>query len=81
MTQTGAKSLSVASRVASFVVLFAIAIPWYWRWLGGVGHRQVFGMPIWFAVAVAASAAISVNAAWQFGRWPDDSTANSESIP
>lgn len=81
MTQPGANGLSVARRVASFVVLFAIAIPWYWQWLGSVAYRQVFGTPLWFVVAVAASLAISMNAAWQFGHWPNDSTPNSESHP
>ena len=53
-----------------YVVLFAIAIPWYWP------ERElpvVLGMPLWAAVAVGASFLISLFTAWLLlFRWPEE---------
>ncbi len=75
-----AKSLQHAgrrwSRMMVFLLLFAVAIPWYWRWLGLSPGARTWGMPTWFVVAVAGSFAISVAAAWQLSTpWATEAAA------
>ena len=73
MSHSRASRSNIALRALSFVALFAIAIPWYWRWLGDLAYHRVVGVPAWFAVAVVASIGISINAAWQLGgSWASD---------
>ena len=60
------------AQVTLFVMLFALAIPWYWRAAGLSPTGRTAGVPNWFLVAVLGSAAISTAAAWQFHRSPWD---------
>ncbi len=53
-----------ASRIClTYVVLFALAIPWYWVWLPDA-IRLVLGMPLWACGALGGSALISCYTAW-----------------
>ncbi len=53
-----------------YAVLLAISIPWYWPQEVGT---IVLGMPLWAAVSVLGSAAMSLFTAWLFlKRWPDE---------
>lgn len=55
---------------AVYAVLLAISIPWYWPQEVGM---IVLGMPLWAAVSVLGSAAISVFTARLFiKRWPEE---------
>ncbi len=49
-----------ALRIAAvFILLFTIAIPWWWRWLPNLGNQTLLGAPIWFVTAVVGSFLIS----------------------
>jgi hypothetical protein len=53
-----------------YAVLLAISIPWYWPPEVGT---IVLGMPLWAAVSVLGSAAMSLFTAWLFvKRWPEE---------
>jgi hypothetical protein len=55
---------------AVYAVLLAISIPWYWPPEVGT---IVLGMPLWAAVSVLGSAAMSLFTAWLFvKRWPEE---------
>jgi hypothetical protein len=63
----------VGAQLLLFVMLFAVAIPWYWEVAGFEPGGRTAGLPNWFVVAVLASAAISLAAAWQLRRpWPGE---------
>ena len=59
-------------RVFSFVILFILAVPWYW---GEGGDKPlIFGMPLWVGVSTFISFLISCLTAWvAFRIWPSDS--------
>ena len=57
--------------VVTYLIAFAIAVPWYWRWFGELGTQPVFGLPRWVVVSIAASIFISCLTAWVMLRhWP-----------
>ena len=58
--------------VFSFVILFILAVPWYW---GEGGDKPlIFGMPLWVGVSTFVSFLISFLTAWvAFRIWPSDS--------
>ena len=71
MRWTGRNRQAGRGRIALFIVLFAVAIPWYWRAAGFSPDARTWGMPTWFVVSVAGSFAISLVAAWQLrSPWP-----------
>jgi len=56
-----------------YAVLFAVAVPWYWKYLTVAPDRLVWGMPIWVASSIAGSAAISLFTAGLLCRpWPQE---------
>ena len=57
--------------VFSFVILFILAVPWYW---GEGGDKPlIFGMPLWVGVSTFSSFLISCLTAWvAFRIWPSD---------
>ena len=59
-------------RVFSFVLLFILAVPWYW---GEGGDKPlIFGMPLWVGVSTFISFLIScLTALVAFRIWPSDS--------
>ena len=67
------------TRISIFAALFAVAIPWYWRWFPELAEYLVVGLPTWFVVAVVGSLAISIYTAWNFRKpWPMESTDSDE---
>lgn len=58
--------------VFSFVILFILAVPWYW---GEGGNKPlILGMPLWVGVSTFISFLISCLTAWvAFRTWPSDS--------
>jgi hypothetical protein len=52
-----------------YLVLLAIAIPWYWP---ATDARHLFGLPLWAWASLAAVMAMSVFTAWVFSRMPYD---------
>ena len=63
--------------VFSFVILFILAVPWYW---GEGGDKPlIFGMPLWVGVSTFSSFLISCLTAWvAFRIWPSDSDESEE---
>lgn len=62
----------------TYVVLFTIAIPWYWS---RDSVHIVFGVPLWAAVSIGGSALISVFTAWLLIRfWPMEEEDGSEDL-
>ena len=63
--------------VFSFVILFILAVPWYW---GEGGDKPlIFGMPLWVGVSTFISFLISCLTAWvAFRIWPSDSDESEE---
>ena len=57
--------------VVGFVILFILAVPWYW----GEGREEplIFGMPLWVGISTFISFLISCLTAWvAFRVWPSD---------
>ena len=54
--------------VVTYLIGFAIAIPWYWP----QGYREtVLGLPQWVVVSIGASVFIAALTAWvMVRRWP-----------
>ena len=64
---------SALNTIGGFVLLFAIAIPWYWRFFPNIATRIVGGVPCWVLVSLLGSLAISTFTAWTlYTRWPMD---------
>jgi hypothetical protein len=64
-------------RLLLFIVLFLIAVPWYWRVLGWSSTSIVVGVPVWFAVAVMGSITVSALAAWFLRTpWPAENASS-----
>ena len=63
--------------VFSFVILFILAVPWYW---GEGGDKPlIFGMALWVGVSTFSSFLISCLTAWvAFRIWPSDSDESEE---
>ena len=58
-----------------YLVLFGIAIPWYWQFPGfdKIADAIWLGFPAWVVVAVLGSASISTFTAWLWLKyWPED---------
>ena len=54
-----------------YLLLFAIAIPWYWRFIPINEQTLWLGVPPWFFTAMLGSLAISLFTAWQLRKsWP-----------
>ena len=53
-----------------YLLLFGIAIPWYWQFLPIPNNGLLFGMPIWAFGSTLASLLISLFSGWiLLGRW------------
>ena len=62
--------------VVTYLILFAIAIPWYWQWFGSAAIQPVFGLPRWVLVSILGSVGISVLTAWLiYKHWPEEDVA------
>ena len=59
-----------------YLVLFAIAVPWYWP----EGYDRVWlGFPVWVIVSVVTSLAISVYTSWLFIKhWPEQESGGDD---
>ena len=44
---------------ALFVLLFVIAIPWWWQFAPTIGERVTLGAPLWFITSIAGSIVVS----------------------
>ena len=56
-----------------YLVLFAVAVPWYWRFMPTTAMTICLGMPLWVIFSIAASFLISlVTAGLICCRWPED---------
>lgn len=65
--------------IGVFALLFAIAIPWYWRFLPELAIRIVMGVPFWVLVSLIGSVAISSFTAWTFySSWTIDEEGGDE---
>ena len=63
--------------VLTYLIAFAIAVPWYWGWFGNAGSEPVFGLPRWVVVSISASVFISCLTAWVMLRhWPVEDEAD-----
>ena len=71
MTDSKPKSSRLPMALAvTYVLLFVIAVPWYW---GEGGSKPVLGMPLWAVVSIGVSFLISCLTAWAaFRAWPSD---------
>ncbi|MBL68256.1 MAG: hypothetical protein CMO74_07375 [Verrucomicrobiales bacterium] len=59
--------------VVTYLILFAIAIPWYWQWFGAAATQPVLGLPRWVLVSILGSVGISLLTAWLILKhWPED---------
>jgi len=59
--------------VVTYLLLFAIAIPWYWTWFGDAATQPLLGLPRWVTVSILASACISLLTAWRILKhWPEE---------
>jgi len=59
-----------------YLVLFIVAVPWYWWMLPVSGMSVWLGMPLWVVVSLAVSAIVSTfTAALLCRRWPDEQDA------
>ena len=55
----------------AYLVLFGLAVPWYWQFLPIPTDSLLLGMPIWAFGATVGSLAISLFSAWiLLRRWP-----------
>ena len=55
----------------AYLVLFSVAIPWYWQFLPIADDALVLGMPVWAFGATISSLSISLYSAWLLlRRWP-----------
>ena len=67
----------------TFVLLFTVAIPWWWQFVPQLGERVILGAPVWFLSAVVGSfitsivTARSLQRAWdwleQSEEWDEES--------
>ena len=56
--------------VVTYLILLAIAIPWYWP---AHDQKTLLGLPRWVVVSIITSVLISCFSAWIFMcRWPVD---------
>lgn len=63
-----------------YLLLFAVAVPWYWQFLPIADDRFLLGMPVWACGAVAGSLLISLFSCWTLlRRWPCEDSAKSQS--
>jgi len=54
-----------------YLILFGIAVPWYWQFLPIADDALLLGMPVWAFGAVVASLFISLYSSWiLYRRWP-----------
>ncbi len=54
-----------------YLLLFGVAVPWYWQFLPIAHDALVMGMPAWAFAATLGSLAISLFSAWILMRpWP-----------
>ena len=42
-----------------YIMLFLVAIPWYWQWMPRVASLVVGGFPVWVLVSILGSAGVS----------------------
>ena len=57
----------------TYVLLFSVAIPWYWRFVPGSNQWIWFGMPAWVTTAIGVSVVISALTSWLLQRpWPEE---------
>ena len=55
----------------AYLVLFSVAVPWYWQFLPIADDALVLGMPAWAFGATIGSLSISLFSAWILSsRWP-----------
>ena len=56
-----------------YLLLFGLAVPWYWQFIPGSSSTLIMGMPLWVIAAIVGSAAISAFTAALLSRaWPDE---------
>ena len=56
-----------------YVLLFLVAVPWYWQFIPWASDRLALGIPCWVFVSVLGSACVSVHTALVLRRpWPDE---------
>ena len=53
-------SFRIVPAALTIVLLFLVAIPWWWQFVPQLGERVVFGAPVWFLSAVAGSVFTSI---------------------
>ncbi|HCU86759.1 MAG TPA: hypothetical protein DGP39_04465 [Verrucomicrobiales bacterium] len=59
--------------VVTYLLLFAIAIPWYWSAFGEAATQPLLGLPRWVMVSILGSAGISVLTSWIILKhWPEE---------
>jgi polyferredoxin len=64
----------------AYLVLFSIAVPWYWNFLPIADDVLVLGMPAWAFGATIGSLSISLFSAWILSRrWPCEEVEEQQS--
>ena len=60
----------------AYLILFAMAVPWYWRYLPLEETAVWLGMPAWVVAAIFVSVMASLLTAWVLRRrWPEEADA------
>jgi len=69
----------------AYLVLFGLAVPWYWQFLPLPKDGLLFGMPVWAFGATVGSLAISLFSSWiLLRRWPCEESQDAgakDSVP
>jgi len=60
MNQLRTSSFKSTRYVVCFVLLFAVAIPWWWQFAPETGNQLVLGAPLWFVTSIVGSLVISI---------------------
>ena len=63
--------MGVPTRIAVYIALLAVAIPWYWP---EDDARTLLGLPAWVIVAMLAGLGVALFTVWSLGQaFQDDS--------
>ncbi len=62
-----------------YLLLFGLAVPWYWQFLPIAVDTLILGMPVWAFGAIASSLLLSLFSAWVLARqWPCESEGDGQ---
>jgi len=59
-TTPSKRKFRIGYSIASFVLLFIFAIPWWWQFFPELGSRVFLGAPMWFVTSAFGSLLVSI---------------------